>query len=484
MSVLGPETVNDVHSRLNHTRVAGVFAPQSLDELQRFLQTSSSPIALSGHRHAMGGQQFAEGKVLLDLRRLNRFVSFNPMRGHAEFEGGANWPYVMAELERIQAPAYYEGGSTATADYPRWTIRQKQTGADDFTLAGSLSANIHGRGLRMGPICEDVERITLLTPFGEKLTCSRTENAELFSLVLGGYGLFGIIATVTLRLTPRQKLRRLVDVLDVEDALRAVERRVEAGALYGDFQYAIDPTDDSFLKRGIFACYVPAGPDAPDPDPHTSSDLTAQDWTDLLRLAHTDKRTAFSHYARHYLDTHGNVYFSDSLQLSTYIPSYHAALADISPPQSSGQEGNHPQSLVIGEMFVPPDALPDFLACARQILRTHNADDIYGTIRSVHPDTTTFLPYATRHYASIIFNLRTVHTYQGINQTAGAFKALQQAALDLSGSFYLTYHRHHTREQLLAAYPQLPRFLELKKKYDPTGRLTSDWHKHLTQILA
>lgn len=468
MPITGPDSVNDVHSRLNYTRVAGVFTPQSVEELQHFLKTDSRPLALSGHRHAMGGQQFAEGQLLLDIRKLNRFLSFNPVRGHAEFEAGATWPHIISELERLQFES--------PGQYTRWGIRQKQTGADDFTLAGSVSANIHGRGLLMGPICEDVERLTLLTPGGERLVCSRTENAELFSLVLGGYGLFGIIVTVTLRLSPRQKLRRLVDILDIDDALIAVKRRVDSGALYGDFQYSIDPTDDSFLRRGVFSCYIPAGQDAPDPD--TAADLTGQDWTDLMRLAHTDKRTAFSHYARHYLNTHGNIYFSDTLQLSTYIPSYHTVLTDIYP-----QEGGHPQSLLIGEMFVPPPALPEFLNHARHTLRTHNVEDIYGTIRSVQPDTTTFLKYATQPYASIIFNLRTVHTYDGINRTAAAFKALQQSALDLGGTFYLTYHRHHTKEQLLKAYPQLPMFLNLKKTYDPACRLASDWHRHLTQVL-
>ena len=40
---------------------------------------------------------------------------------------------------------------------------------------------------------------------GELHTCSRTENAELFRLAIGGYGLFGVVTRVRLRLMPRTK---------------------------------------------------------------------------------------------------------------------------------------------------------------------------------------------------------------------------------------------------------------------------------------
>ncbi|MCV6900881.1 hypothetical protein OE165_28005, partial [Escherichia coli] len=80
---------------------------------------------------------------------------------------------------------------------PRWGIRQKQTGADDLTLGGSLACNAHGRGLAMGPMVEDIERLTVVTTGAEVVECSRQANAVLFSLVVGGYGLFGVVTEVT-----------------------------------------------------------------------------------------------------------------------------------------------------------------------------------------------------------------------------------------------------------------------------------------------
>ena len=125
----------------------------------------------------------------------------------------------------------------------------------------------------MQPLSDDIEELTLVDPTGSVLVCNRSQNAELFSLVIGGYGLFGIVYAATLRLTPRVLLQREVDVIDLDDAMNAVFRRVDEGCLYGDFQFVIDATDDRFLRRGVFACYKPASSGAPPPQAAAAATL-------------------------------------------------------------------------------------------------------------------------------------------------------------------------------------------------------------------
>src|SRR5258708_31139400 len=72
-------------------------------------------------------------------------------------------------------------------------------GADRMTLAGALSANAHGHCLDTPPIIADVEWIEIVTAEGKVERCDRKKNRELFTLAIGGYGLFGIITTVGLR---------------------------------------------------------------------------------------------------------------------------------------------------------------------------------------------------------------------------------------------------------------------------------------------
>ena len=454
------ETVDDVHSRLNATRVAGVERPRDVDALRAAVLRHDA-LAICGGRHAMGGQQFAQGQVLLDLRGLNAVHRFDPQRGLLEMEAGATWPEVIDATRRLQPGNWH------------WGIRQKQTGADDLTLGGAVAANIHGRGLRMRPFVEDVESLSVVVADGSIVRCGRDENRELFALVVGGYGLFGVVATVTLRLAKRQKMRRRVDVLDIDEALAAAHRRVSEGCVYGDFQYAIDPSDDGFLRRGVCACYAPAEDDAPVDE---SAGLRPADWADLIRLAYRDKRAAFAAYSQHYLSTHGQVYWSDLLQLSTYLPGYEQFLP-----------GGDAESLVIGELYVPPTDLPEFLAKSRRVLREMRAEDIYGTIRSIVADGETFLAWAPRDWACVIFNLRTPHhphTAAGVARTAEAFRRLYDAALSLRGSFYLTYGRHARRDHIEAAYPQFEAFLARKRERDPGERFTSNWHRHMSGLFA
>jgi FAD/FMN-containing dehydrogenase len=297
---------------------------------------------------------------------------------------------------------------------------------------------------------------------------------------VGGYGLFGTVATVTLRLARRRKLRRRVDILDIDDAVSAVRRRVAEGCVYGDFQYAIDPTDASFLRRGVLACYEPVSDDAAVSD--ESADLSHDDWLGLLRLAHTDKRRAFASYSAHYLETHGRVYWSDTMQLSTYIPSYDQFLKEAG--EGAGAAAGTDESLILGELFVPPDALMEFLERSRAVLRETGIEDIYGTIRLVGREQTTYLRWARSDYACVIFNLRTRHDGAGIERSARTFRRLHDAAISLGGGFYLTYHRFATRRQVDACYPNFAEFLRLKRHYDPAERFDSAWYRHYREMFA
>ncbi len=325
----------------------------------------------------------------------------------------------------------------------------------------------------MGPMVEDVDSLTLVTAAGEVVGCSRERNSELFTLAVGGYGMFGVIVDVTLRLTPRVLLRRVVDVLDLEDAANAVRRRIADGCLYGDFQYAIAPDDDEFMRRGVFSCYRPvAGVDSSGVMP--SEDLPREAWLELLRLAHTDKRRAFAHYSEHYLRSHGNVYWSDDVQMSTYIPAYAEYLA-----RSGVTSG---ESLMITELYVPTTSIGEFFGRARALLRATGVENIYGTIRLIRRDTTSVLAWARDDWACVIFNLRTHHSAQGLARSTAAARGLIDAAADLGGSFYLTYHRWATREQVERCHPRIHEFLEAKRQWDPTGVFQSTWWRHMAAL--
>lgn len=447
--------VNDVHSQLNPTLVDRIETPESLDSLRQIVAGSGSkPVVASGSRHAMGGQQFVTGGVVVDMRRLDRVLRFDQESGLIEVEAGLEWPGLASFLLRRQS---------------RWGFAQKQTGADKLTLGGALSSNIHGRGLRMRPFIADIESFNLVDARGRLRSCSRRQNAELFRLAIGGYGLFGAVYSVALRLAPRRKLARVVEIATIDELMRKFDERIAAGFLYGDFQYAIDPASDDFLRRGVFSCYRPVDESTPVPD--NQIQLSDESWFKLLLLAHADKTRAFKEYASFYLSTNGQIYWSDTHQMSFYPEGYHAALDSQLSTSTRATE-------MITEIYVPRPRLADFMADAAKDLRANGAEVIYGTIRLIERDTESVLAWAREPWACVIFNLHVVHTAAGIERAAAAFRALIDRAIERGGSYFLTYHRWATRNQLEAAHPRIAAFLRLKRKHDPVGRFQSDWYRH------
>src|SRR5690606_758026 len=112
----------------------------------------------------------------------------------------------------------------------------------------------------------DVESFSLIDADGRQHNCSRTENAELFRLAIGGYGMFGVITRVRLRLMRRTKLERIVRLIDVEDLVPAFRERISEGFLFGDFQFSTDAASDTYLRRGVFSSYRPLPPNAVMPE--------------------------------------------------------------------------------------------------------------------------------------------------------------------------------------------------------------------------
>ncbi len=459
--------VNDLHSGLNATKVARLFEPRSLEDLIGIVRAAGregAQISLCGGRHAMGGQQFGLDTWLIDLRQHAAIHSLDQETGILVADAGIVWPDLIAGSAAAQSP-----------HEPHWGIRQKQTGADRLTLGGALSANVHGRGLRMPPIIADVEAFTLVGPRGEVRQCSRRENSELFSLAIGGYGLFGIMATVWLRLMPRVKVERRVEVLTLDELVQVPDERDTSAWLFGDFQYSIDEHSPDFLRKGVFSAYHRVDDDSALLETHQQ--LRDEDWRRLLHLAHVDRAKVFEEYSAYYLSTHGQQYWSDTHQLGTYLDGYHEEI-----DRAAGSDD--PRREMITEIYVPRPALTAFMGKAAALLREGSLPVIYGTIRLIERDEESFLAWARENWACVIFNLCVTHTPEGLDSAQHVFRQLIDLALDFGGSYYLTYHRWATRAQVEACYPQFREFLRLKQERDPEERFTSDWYRHYRALFA
>jgi FAD/FMN-containing dehydrogenase len=458
--------VNDVHTGLNPTWVASISRPTSVNDVQSLVKECakhSRTISISCSRHATGGQQFATDSVLLDMRAMNRVIGLDLKTGLLHVEAGIEWPELI------------QGYLSLQKENASWGIRQKQGGANRMSLGGALSANAHGHDLGSPPIISDVEWIEMVVADGTVRRYSRKENAELFSLAVGGYGLFGIITAVGLRLVPRRKVRRHVEVHTTAEAVALIERRAAAGAPFGYFQYSIDETSRDFLRAGILTTYENVPPETP--LGKESTDIDPKLVTALLEIAHRDRGSAYRRYAKLELSKDRNVEWSDLHQLSTYPAGYHQEIEKRLGADYVGAD-------LILEVYVPRNELIPLLEEARRILLASEMRLVYGTVRFIEQDKDSFLAWAKKRYACVIFSPHTAGETQDLKKTAEICRQLIRAATKRNGSFYLTYNRFASREELASAYPQFQDFLKLKKQYDPREMFQSDWYRYYKDLYA
>jgi FAD/FMN-containing dehydrogenase len=459
--------VNDAQTELNLTRVDRLIKIRSEEDVIaaiRQARNSGHSISIAGGRHAAGGQQFGSGTILLDTTSMHRAINLDSNSGKLEVEAGIEWPELVQYTLDVQR-----------GDNQQWAIAQKQGGGDRFAIGGALSANAHGHTLNRKPIVGDVESFVLIDADGLRRQCSRSENSELFRLAIGGYGLFGVLTSVTLQLVPRQKLERIVEWNNVDDVIPILEKRTKEGHLFGDFQYSIDDQSADYMRRGILTTYRPVTLDTPVHAEH--SDFSSKEYTALLVLAHENKKEAFARYAESTLAMSGQVYWSDLNQMSPYPLHYHRVVDQTT-------KTGHPGTDMNTEVYIPRSVLPEFVGDVRQDFLKNKIDDVYGTVRMIEKDDETFLAWARERFACVIFTLHAERTPSGLARLADTCRGIIDKAVNRGGSYYLTYHRYATRKQVERCYPQFNEFLRLKKKYDPNEIFQSEWYRHAQKLFA
>src|ERR1700720_2501869 len=126
----------------------------------------------------MGGQAFRKGGVVLDMRSFNR-ITLNQAGRRVPVQPGGTWHDIQIAL------------------HPRFAVRALQS-TDIFSVGGSISVNAHGMVHQAGALAKSIKSMRVMLADGSLRTVSPTENRELFDLVVGGYGLFGVIVEAEL----------------------------------------------------------------------------------------------------------------------------------------------------------------------------------------------------------------------------------------------------------------------------------------------
>ena len=440
-SPLAPGTRDDA-SHLEAAAVSEVVEVPADDEaalaairgaLERARSTQAR-ISIAGARHSMGGHTIAPDGIVLDLLSRCR-VELDAVERVVHAQAGATWHDVLRAID----PA---GLSVA--------VMQSN---NVFTVGGSISVNCHGWQPDHAPIASTVRALRLVTADGELLRCSRTENAELFALVLGGYGLFGVILDVELELVANETYvaeRFLVPVSGYAELFEreVLARTADTGLAFG----RLDVSPDAFLEAAVLTVFRREPSLAPAPLGEPASKA-------LKRLVFrgsvgSDYGKALRWWAERDL---GDLLFSGPVTRNQLLDDDLSALENRDPAATE----------ILQEYFVPPAALTEFVALLGEAVRAHDVDLLNVTLRDVSADGDTFLRYADGRMVALVLLLHQERSAEADARVEPFTRTLVDAALALGGRYYLPYRLHATRAQFEAAYPMAPRFFEQKRAHDP-----------------
>jgi FAD/FMN-containing dehydrogenase len=446
-----PGTADDA-SRLSETKVREVWpipsdrllAESQLADLLRRARTNHLKVSIAGARHSMGAHTIADGGIVVDMLPFNRMELDTPQKV-LRVQAGARWREVIRFLNA-------QGLSVE--------IMQSN---DDFTVGGSLSVNCHGWQFNRPPIASSVESLRLMRADGTVVICSRTENRELFSLALGGYGLVGIILDVKLRVVPNERYRMqrtTVATKDFATTIAAQSSNTNIAMIYGRLNVAAE----GFLGEGILNVLRR--------QPNETALVTEFRPRKLTKLKRAvfrgsvgdDYGKRLRWRAEQLLDPwlSGDVFERNALlsESATWFENRCTDATDI-----------------LMECFVPPAQFEPFLAELRQIIPRNQADLLNLTVRQVNQDRDSFLGYADREMFALVMLFHHNRDAAGEARMKITAQEIIAAALAHEGRYYLPYRSHATAEQFASAYPQAEQFFTLKRKYDPEGRFENGFSR-------
>lgn len=442
-------------ARLVSASVGRVETVRDAEQLRALLKEAKDrnlKVSISGSRHSQGGQTVADGALVLDMKSFNKILALDEKAGTLTAQAGATWDEVQRYLN------------------PRGLAVQVMQSSYVFTLGGTLSANAHGRDIGTTSVVETVQSFRVLLADGRLLNCSRTENQELFGLVIGGYGMFGVIVDVTLHVVADALYERRAAIMDYKAFTEFFERQVkgDSTSVLMLVRPSIDPRD--FLREFVVTTWhrtTRAEPAGIHELGHEEGVLASKlffnlsrsyDWAKTLRW--TLQKRVESTPGRTKLITRNNSMRPPETPLE-FLDYYSKGRTDI-----------------IQEYYVPVRNFVPFMDLFRKILQDGKMDVISSTIRYVKANNETALAYAPKEDCFAIIQMSNVGlSAQDQAHATQVTQLLVDAAVKYNGSYYLTYQLYPTPAQLRQAYPRADFVFERKRHYDPDERFSSKFYE-------
>ena len=433
-------------------RVFHVRGPEDIQQVVRLARANGVQVSCRGTQHTMGGHTIATGGYVIDCKNL-RQLSFDPSTGVCVTGPGNTWADLIKMLN--------EYGFS-----PR-TMQSYCT----FSVGGSIAVGAHGITTDF-PVSESVLSCKIVDAEGNLRELKQGD--EEIKYVCGGYGLFGIIYEVVMKVDSNHHLS--MDMLDCDLAsfpqlFDAVVKDPQV-----DIKLArLDVTNLDKLTIFVFrnACVsnvrtVSALPTKP------------REMTTKTRLMYKWLAPSMQQVRGIIESVSGSaVDWVDANERNLLMYESAQPLVDLYSPILDIDD-----TFVLQEYFVPKSQISQWVSGARayysRALQSERVTILNTTIRVVEKDVWSALPYAPHAEGSAAFVLywRIERNATADAELAGFHRDFAALTVSLGGRFYLPYRHHYSQTELLQAYPEFPEWVAAKQKRDPECLFSNEWFEH------
>ena len=446
--------------------VSYVYRPVTKEQLFEAFQLarrSGLTVGLRGGGNSYGDAALNSEQILLDLRRMNRILAWDPIQGVVRVEPGVSisqlWQYILED-----------------GWWPPVV-----TGTSETTVGGCAGMNVHGKNAyQVGTIGDHILEFDLMLPSGEIITCSRDNNSDLFYAAIGGFGMLGIFTSITM-----QMKRIYSGYLDVyTQTQHDLDGMFEYFRTYAGSSDYIVGWINSFGKGSALgegdvhrANYLPPGADlAPSQSlrldnqhltpnmfgvlPRSIVWLGMRPFMNNLGTSLVNRAKMISGRfggARQYRQTHAAFHF-----LLDYVPDWKNAYG--------------PGGLIQYQPFIPKETARDAFADILRLCQRRGIPNYLTVFKRHRPDD--FLMTHGLDGFSMAMDFRVTESRRGPIESL-AYE-MDEIVLAAGGRFYLAKDST-LRPSVAEAYlgkETIAEFKDLKAKYDPEDMLQTDlWRR-------
>nr|WP_033671273.1 FAD-binding oxidoreductase [Bacillus cereus group sp. BfR-BA-01315] len=433
-------------------RVENAGDEHALQKLVKDANTSGEKISIAGMQHSQGGQTYYPNGTVLDMKGYNKILEFDPEKKRIRVQSGVTWDDIQKKVN------------------PYGLAVQVMQSQNIFTVGGSLSVNVHGRDIRHEALIDTVESFRLLMADGTVKNVSREENADLFPYVIGGYGLFGVILDVTLKLTDDELYEMQTKTLDYKEYTAYFKEKVKKEENVRMHLARISVAPNSFLKEMYVTDYVVA------------ENQNKREEYSKLKEENIIAAPKFFLGLSRYSDWGKNTFWDIQRNYMERINGTYETRNNVMRSDSTFMEYENPnRTEVLQEYFVPIDHFTAYIDDLRNVLNKEELNLLNITIRYVEKNENAVLSYAKDDMFALVLLINQGRSESEIKKTKAVLGKMIDVTLKHNGSYYLPYYSYPTKQQLEQAYPRIEEFLQKKKESDPQERFVNLFYKEYSE---